>query len=197
MLQLKTFVSHQFLASLTLAFRTLISIITFLTQRLKILKNSCPLSLVCIYLFFWSETKKIILIKEQIQKRKKRQKKEKKNQGKDETCLYLSPFIPDARAWSLSSWGLFLVKLFFLVLSNQFNLIPFYPSKFVWKSKFPSKLKTFSWLMAHNKVHTNDMLQLRKSYKALSSNVVYCVWRVEKWWIIFSYFVHWLWGYGI
>ena len=77
------------------------------------------------------------------------------------TCLYLSPFIPDARAWSLSSWGLFIVKLFFLVLSNQFNLIPFYPSKFVWKSKFPSKLNTFSWLMAHKKVHTNDMLQLR------------------------------------
>ena len=87
------------------------------------------------------------------------------------TCLYLSPSILDARGWSLSSWGLFIVKLFFLVLCNQFNLILFYPSKFVWKSKFPSKLKTFSWLMAHEKVYTNGMLQLRKSYKALSFDV--------------------------
>ena len=34
--------------------------------------------------FFLSETKKIILKKEQIQERKKRKQKEKKNQGKDE-----------------------------------------------------------------------------------------------------------------
>ena len=63
------------------------------------------------------------------------------------------------------------MKLFFLVLCNQFNLISFYPSKFVWKSKFPSMLKTFSWLMAHKKVYTNGMLQLRKYYKALSFDV--------------------------
>ena len=87
------------------------------------------------------------------------------------TCLYLFPSILDARGWSLSSWGLFIVKSFFLVLCNQFNLILFYPSKFVWKSKFPSKLKTFSWLMAHKKVYTNGILQLRKSYKALSFDV--------------------------
>ena len=87
------------------------------------------------------------------------------------TCLYLSPSILDARGWLLSSWGLCIVKSFFLVLCNQFNLISFYPYKFIWKSKFPAKLKTFSWLMAHEKVYTNGMLQLRKSYKALSSDV--------------------------
>ena len=33
------------------------------------------------------------------------------------------------------------------------------------------------------------MLQLRRSYKALSSHVCY-VWKVEKWYVIFSYIIH-------
>ena len=37
------------------------------------------------------------------------------------TRLHLSPSVPDARAWSLSSSGLFTVKSFFVALSSLFD----------------------------------------------------------------------------
>ncbi|CBI20045.3 unnamed protein product, partial [Vitis vinifera] len=40
-------------------------------------------------------------------------------------------------------------------------------AKFLWKSKAPSKLKAFSWLVLHEKVNINNMLQLRRSYNSL------------------------------
>ncbi|RVX19565.1 Bifunctional purple acid phosphatase 26 [Vitis vinifera] len=46
-----------------------------------------------------------------------------------------------------------------------------FSSKFVWKSQVPFKVKSFVWLVAHKKVNTNDMLQVRRPYKALSPDI--------------------------
>ncbi|KAJ9703126.1 hypothetical protein PVL29_004763 [Vitis rotundifolia] len=85
--------------------------------------------------------------------------------------LYLSPSVPDARLWPLSSSGLFSVKSFFLALSQSSGSPQNFPSKFVWKSQVPFKVKSFVWLVAHKKVNTNDMLQVRRPYKALSPDI--------------------------
>ncbi|RVW26228.1 Transposon TX1 uncharacterized 149 kDa protein [Vitis vinifera] len=42
---------------------------------------------------------------------------------------------------------------------------------FVWKSQVPFKVKAFVWLVAHKKVNTNDLLQLRRPHKALSPDI--------------------------
>ncbi|RVX01391.1 LINE-1 retrotransposable element ORF2 protein [Vitis vinifera] len=46
-----------------------------------------------------------------------------------------------------------------------------FSSKFVWNSQVPFKVKSFVWLVAHKKVNTNDMLQVRRPYKALSPDI--------------------------
>ncbi|RVW23992.1 hypothetical protein CK203_092068 [Vitis vinifera] len=46
-----------------------------------------------------------------------------------------------------------------------------FPSKFVWNSQVPFKVKSFVWLVAHKKVNTNDMLQVRRPYEALSPDI--------------------------
>ena len=86
-------------------------------------------------------------------------------------CLHLSPSISDARSWSISSSGLFTVKSFFPALSHFSDSSPVFPTKFVWNSQVPFKVKSFVWLVAHKKVNTNDLLQLRRPYKALSSDI--------------------------
>ncbi|RVW34763.1 hypothetical protein CK203_101286 [Vitis vinifera] len=58
-------------------------------------------------------------------------------------------------------------EIFFLVLSKVSNPILFLPTKFLWSSKAPSKVKAIAWLVAHGKVNTNDKLQLRRPYKSL------------------------------
>ena len=86
-------------------------------------------------------------------------------------ALHLSPSVLDARFWPLSPSGLFSVKSFFLALS-QFSRSPQdFPSKFVWNSQVPFKVKSFVWLVVHKKVNTNDMLQVRRPYKALSPDI--------------------------
>ncbi|RVW64166.1 Transposon TX1 uncharacterized 149 kDa protein [Vitis vinifera] len=85
--------------------------------------------------------------------------------------LYLSPSVPDARLWPLSSSRLFSVKSFFLALSQSSGSSQNFPSKFVWNSQVPFKVKSFVWLVAHKKVNTNDMLQVRRPYKALSPDI--------------------------
>ena len=97
------------------------------------------------------------------------------------TCLHLSPSIPDARVWSLSYSSLFTVKSFYLALSNHANPAPLFCTNFVWKSQVSFKVKSFACLVAHKNVNTNDMLQLRRSYKALDLMFVGCVWRIVKW----------------
>ncbi|RVW69358.1 hypothetical protein CK203_054865 [Vitis vinifera] len=58
----------------------------------------------------------------------------------------------DARAWVPSSSGVFSVKSFFLALTNLSDSVPFYPTKFLWKSRVPSKVMAFTWLVALMKI---------------------------------------------
>ncbi|RVW17848.1 Isoamylase 3, chloroplastic [Vitis vinifera] len=67
--------------------------------------------------------------------------------------------------------GLFTVKSFFLALSQFSGSPPVIPTKLVWNSQVPFKVKSFVWLVAHKKVNTNDLLQLRRLYKALSPDI--------------------------
>ena len=83
--------------------------------------------------------------------------------------LHQSPSVSDARSWPLSSSGIFSVKSFFLTLS-QFSNSPAFPTKFFWNSQVPFKVKSFVQLVTH-KVNTNDLLQLKRPYKALSPNI--------------------------
>ena len=85
--------------------------------------------------------------------------------------LHLSPLVPHAGFWPLSSSGLFSVKSFFLALSQFSGSPQVFPSKFVWNSQVPFKVKSFVWLVAHKKINTNDMLQLRRPYKTLSPDI--------------------------
>ena len=55
-----------------------------------------------------------------------------------------------------------------ITLFNFLVFVPSYLSNFLWKSRVPSKVMVFVWLMEHKKVNANDMLQLRKSFKAFS-----------------------------
>ncbi|KAJ9697646.1 hypothetical protein PVL29_006989 [Vitis rotundifolia] len=86
-------------------------------------------------------------------------------------CLHLSTSASNERSWSLLSSGLFTVKSFFTALSQMPDSSPFFPTKFVWNSQVPFKVKAFVWLVAHKKVNTNDMLQLRRPHKALSPDI--------------------------
>ncbi|RVX05736.1 Transposon TX1 uncharacterized 149 kDa protein [Vitis vinifera] len=58
-------------------------------------------------------------------------------------------------------------------LSGVFFDYSNFPSKFVWNSQVPFKVKSFVWLVAHKKVNTNDMLQVRRPYKALSPDICF------------------------
>ena len=72
--------------------------------------------------------------------------------------LHLSPSVTDKRSQSLSPSGLFTVKSFFLALSQFSGFPPVFPTKFVWNSQVPFKVKSFVWLVAHKKVNNNDLL---------------------------------------
>ncbi|RVW91412.1 hypothetical protein CK203_038569 [Vitis vinifera] len=85
--------------------------------------------------------------------------------------LHISPSVPDKRSWSLSPSGFFTVKSFFLALSQYSESPPVFPTKFVWNSQVPFKVKSFVWLVAHKKVNTNDLLQLKRPHKALSPDI--------------------------
>ena len=74
------------------------------------------------------------------------------------THVHLSSSTPNAKAWSLTFSGLCTLKSFFMALSNIPTFVLFSLTKFIWKSKDPSKVKAFSWLVAHKKVNTNNML---------------------------------------
>ncbi|RVW78899.1 AT-rich interactive domain-containing protein 3 [Vitis vinifera] len=77
--------------------------------------------------------------------------------------IHLSPSVPDKRSWSLSSSGLFTVKSFFLALSQISGLPSVFPTKLVWNSQVPFKIKSFAWLVAHKKGETVDHLFLHCS----------------------------------
>ena len=74
--------------------------------------------------------------------------------------LHISPSVPNMRSCSLSPSGLFTVKSFFLALSQFSDSPPVFPTKFVWNSQVPFKVKSFVWLVAYKKVNTNCTLYL-------------------------------------
>lgn len=82
--------------------------------------------------------------------------------------VHLTPLIPNAKAWVMLSLEVFSVNSFMLALSNFSYSTPFYLANFLWKSRIPSQVMGFAWLVAHEKVNTNDMLQLKRPFKALS-----------------------------
>ena len=65
------------------------------------------------------------------------------------STAHLSLSTANSRAWTCSPFGLFSVKSFFTVLSKSLNPISYLLSNFVWKSKAPSKVKAFTWLVVH------------------------------------------------
>ncbi|KAJ9698203.1 hypothetical protein PVL29_007338 [Vitis rotundifolia] len=103
--------------------------------------------------------------------------------------LHLSSSVPDMRSWSLSPSGLFTVKSFFLALSQFSGLPSVFPTKLVWNSQVPFKVKSFVWLVVHKKVNTNDMLQLRRPYKALSPDI--CMMCMKHGETVDHLFLHW------
>ena len=65
---------------------------------------------------------------------------------------------PNKRLWSLDPSGLFTCKSFFQFLTHSSNTTSFHLDKPIWKSKAPSKIKSFIWIDVLNKVNTNDIL---------------------------------------
>ncbi|KAL6331593.1 hypothetical protein AAG906_011533 [Vitis piasezkii] len=87
--------------------------------------------------------------------------------------IHLSPSVPDKRSWSLSSSGLFTVKSFFLALSQISGLPSVFPTKLVWNSQVPFKIKSFVWLVAHKKIISLtkiDWVPPRSIFDMLSTN---------------------------
>ncbi|RVX12400.1 Transposon TX1 uncharacterized 149 kDa protein [Vitis vinifera] len=84
--------------------------------------------------------------------------------------IHLSPSVPDKRSWSLSSLGLFTVKSFFLALSQISGLPSVFPTKLVWNSQVPFKIKSFVWLVAHKKLTKVDWVPPRSICDMLSTN---------------------------
>ena len=62
-------------------------------------------------------------------------------------------------------------QIFLYSLVTKPGLSPLFPTKFVWNCQVPFKVKAFVWLVAHKKVNTNDLLQLKGPYKALSLDI--------------------------
>ncbi|RVW84964.1 hypothetical protein CK203_039503 [Vitis vinifera] len=62
-------------------------------------------------------------------------------------------------------------QVLLIALSEMPDLSPLFSTKFVWNSQIPFKVKSFVWLVAHKKVNTNDLLQLRRPYKTLSPDI--------------------------
>ena len=87
--------------------------------------------------------------------------------------VHLSLSTADSRYWSVSSTSLFTVKSFSLALSSSSNLTLFQPARFLWEAKASLKVKAFAWLVAHRKVNTNDLLQVRRPFKSL--NPQWCI----------------------
>ena len=115
--------------------------------------------------------------------------------------VHLTPSLLDAKAWVLFSSRGFSIKYFLLVLFNFLDSTPFYLAHFLWKSRVPSKVMVFAWLVAHKKINTNGMLQLRRPFKALSKPLAligaFFVGVVVRWLIISSYIVRLLRDCGI
>ncbi|RVW43453.1 hypothetical protein CK203_070344 [Vitis vinifera] len=75
--------------------------------------------------------------------------------------LHLSPSVPNARFWPLSSLGLFSVKSFFLALSQSSGSPQDFPLKFVWNSQVPFKVKSFVCRSSFSSLFLDDWVVAR------------------------------------
>ena len=70
--------------------------------------------------------------------------------------------------WSLK---IFYLRSYFQFLTHSLNTTSFHLDKPIWKSKVPSKVKSFIWTVVLNRINTNDILQVRRPHKAISPYV--------------------------
>ncbi|KAM7513904.1 hypothetical protein LguiA_003487 [Lonicera macranthoides] len=84
----------------------------------------------------------------------------------------LSPGSMDYRRWLLKGEG-FSCSSFYKSLIDSPTNPQFAPSKVIWAAGIPTKVKVFSWLVAHGRVNTYDMLQKRRPNCCLSPS--WCV----------------------
>ena len=116
---------------------------------------------------------------------------------------FLDSFSLVVAVYFLYTWAAFLAAIFnissFISIKKKkiSNSTPFYPTQFLWKSKVPPKVMAFAQLVTHKKININDMLQLRKPFKALSFDWCILCRRSRKRLIISSYILRLLWDYGI
>lgn len=76
----------------------------------------------------------------------------------------------DRRAWSLDSSSMFTYKYFaFLTCSPSIHNAALYES--LWKVPTPSKVKGFFWIVALDRLNTNNLLQTGRPYRTLSPGV--------------------------
>ena len=68
------------------------------------------------------------------------------------TRVHLSPFVLDAKAWSLF-FQIILIKIILCGFVQYIRSITFSLTKFSWKSKVLSKVKVFARLVAYKKVN--------------------------------------------
>lgn len=67
------------------------------------------------------------------------------------------------------------------------------PLDFVQKSPAPIRVKVVAWLVAHKKLNTNKMLEIRKLYKALNTYI--CLLEMDNNETVYHLFLHCFW-YG-
>ena len=74
----------------------------------------------------------------------------------------LIPNLDNRRYWIGDPIGLFSCKAFFESLIEDPLLPSFKPSLKIWKAKVSLKLQVCTWIIAHDKVSTNEILQKRR-----------------------------------
>ncbi|RVX23461.1 Transposon TX1 uncharacterized 149 kDa protein [Vitis vinifera] len=72
--------------------------------------------------------------------------------------------------WRFPRKRLFTVKSFFIALSQMPDLSPLFPTKFVWNSQVPFKVKAFAWLVAYKKLAKMDWVPPRSILDMMSIN---------------------------
>ncbi|ONI22759.1 hypothetical protein PRUPE_2G149100 [Prunus persica] len=74
----------------------------------------------------------------------------------ENVCIHSSRI--NSRKWGLDTTGSHSNKCYYCYLSNSGSESSFNPHGLLWLSRTPSKVKILSWLMAHRKVNTCDMV---------------------------------------
>ncbi|KAM7473769.1 hypothetical protein LguiB_021012 [Lonicera macranthoides] len=86
--------------------------------------------------------------------------------------IRLFPGCKDKRRWLLKGEGFSCSSLFKSLI--DYPLDPYFtPSKLIWAAGIPTKVQVFTWLVAHGRVNTCDLLQKRRPNYCLSPS--WCV----------------------